>query len=659
MKLEQHNVQQRVAFLAAIMLGCVILLIFRYGWLQLVQGNSLGERMKAQVGQDYAIQSPRGAILDRNGRELAVSTMTKSLYIDPSHVENPQEVAANLAPLIGKSEQEILDDIAVGGGFVWVKRRMEQAEYEAVRQLIREKNYISCLNFRDEAKRYYPNDVLAANVIGFVGTDDKGLDGVEQALDKMLKGEVKETYLTTDRQDRPILDSIFSSRRRYAGDACKTIELTIDSSIQFIVEQELDRAIAENNPKAVTCVVMDPKTGEVLAMASRPSYNPNRFWDYNPEIWKNRAVSFIYEPGSTFKSVVAGAALQEKVVTPNQVFVDPGYVMVSGRRIQNWNGESFGTVTFTDVVKQSLNTGFAQVGLRLGADRLMSYAKNFGFGEPTGIDLPGEESGILFNPEDMRESDMATSAIGQSIAVTPLQLVTAMSAIANDGVLLKPHIVKSIRNADGSMYEERGKKEVRRVIDSATDKTLMGLLEQVVASGGGSKAAVRGYRIAGKTGTAQKIREDGSGYMDGRYIASFCGFAPVEDPKLTVLVMIDDPGTGNFYGGQIAAPVAGRIFAQLMRYMHIEPSSDPFAGMETEEKKPQHKPARLYTGEIPDGKILVPDFSGKSLREAAGLAADRGLSFQSEGSGYAVGQSIEMNTLVDKGTSITVYFKPS
>jgi stage V sporulation protein D (sporulation-specific penicillin-binding protein) len=659
MKLEQHNVQQRVAFLAAIMLGCVILLIFRYGWLQLVQGNSLGERMKSQVGQDYAIQSPRGAIIDRNGRELAVSTMTKSLYIDPSHVENPQEVAANLAPLIGKSEQDILDDIAVGGGFVWVKRRMEQAEYEAVRQLIREKNYVSCLNFRDEAKRYYPNDVLAANVIGFVGTDDKGLDGVEQALDKMLKGEVKETYLTTDRQDRPILDSIFSSRRRYAGDACKTIELTIDSSIQFIVEQELDRAIAENNPKAVTCVVMDPKTGEVLAMASRPSYNPNRFWDYNPEIWKNRAVSFIYEPGSTFKSVVAGAALQEKVVTPNQVFVDPGYVMVSGRRIQNWNGESFGTVTFTDVVKQSLNTGFAQVGLRLGADRLMSYAKNFGFGEPTGIDLPGEESGILFNPEDMRESDMATSAIGQSIAVTPLQLVTAMSAIANDGVLLKPHIVKSIRNADGSMYEERGKKEVRRVIDSATDKTLMGLLEQVVASGGGSKAAVRGYRIAGKTGTAQKIREDGSGYMDGRYIASFCGFAPVEDPKLTVLVMIDDPGTGNFYGGQIAAPVAGRIFAQLMRYMHIEPSSDPFAGMEAEEKKPQHKPARLYTGEIPDGKILVPDFSGKSLREAAGLAADRGLSFQSEGSGYAVGQSIEMNTLVDKGTSITVYFKPS
>ncbi|SHK54930.1 stage V sporulation protein D (sporulation-specific penicillin-binding protein) [Selenomonas ruminantium] len=659
MKKERRAVQRRISFLAFFMLLGVGLIVCRYAWLQLVQGNSLGERMKAQVGQDYAIQSPRGAIVDRNGREMAVSTMTKSLYIDPSHVENPQEVAANLAPLIGKSEQEILDDIAVGGGFVWVKRRMEQSEYEAVRQLIKEKNYISCMNFREEAKRYYPNDALAANVLGFIGTDDKGLDGVEQALDSLLKGEVKETYITTDQQARPILDSIFSNKRRYMGDACKTVELTIDSGIQFIVEQELDRAIAENNPKAITCVVMDPKNGEILAMASRPSYNPNKFWDYSPELWKNRAVSFIYEPGSTFKSVVAGAALQEKVVSPNQVFVDPGYVMVSGRRIQNWNGESFGTVTFTDVVKQSLNTGFAQVGLRLGAEKLMSYAKAFGFGEPTGVDLPGEESGILFNPEDMRDSDMATTAIGQSIAVTPLQLVTAMSAIANDGVLLKPHIVKSIRNADGSTYEERGKTEVRRVIDSATDKTLMGLLEQVVASGGGAKAQVKGYRIGGKTGTAQKIREDGSGYMDGRYIASFCGFAPVEDPQLVVLVVIDDPGTGNFYGGQIAAPVAGRIFSQLFRHLHIEPSSDPFAGMEPAEKKqPVHKPARPFAGEVPEGKVVVPDFRGKSLREAAGLAADKGLSFQSEGSGYATGQSIEVNTLVDGGTSITVYFEP-
>ncbi|MCR5437976.1 MAG: transpeptidase family protein [Selenomonas sp.] len=657
MKKRRYETQKNITGLAMFMLVILGIVVLRYGWLQLVQGNELSERMKSQVGHDYAIQSPRGAIIDRNGRELAVSTMTKSLYVDPNHVEDPQTLAADLAPLIEKTEQDVLDDIAVGGGFVWVKRRMEQSEYEAVRALIKEKGYSTCLGFRDEAKRYYPNDVLAANVLGFVGTDDKGLDGVEQALDSLLKGEIKEKYLTTDRRDRPILDSIFSSSRRYRGDYCKTVELTIDSGIQFIVEQELDRAVAENRPKSITCVVMNPKTGEVLAMASRPSYNPNKFWDYKPEVWKNRAVSFIYEPGSTFKSVVAGAALQEQVVTPNQVFVDPGYVMVSGRRIQNWSGTSFGTVTFTDVVKQSLNTGFAQVGLRLGADKITDYAKKFGFGEATGIDLPAEECGILFDPEQMRDSDIATMSIGQSIAVTPLQLVTAMSAIANDGVLLKPHIVKSIRNADGSVYEERGPQEVRRTIESATDKTLVGLLEQVVASGGGAKAGVKGYRIAGKTGTAQKIREDGAGYMEGRYIASFCGFAPVEDPQLTVLVMIDDPSQGNYYGGQIAAPVASRIFSQLFRYMRIAPSSDPFAGMEPP-KTPQPKPIKGYEGVVPEGMIVMPDFTGKSLREAARIASDKGLSFESEGSGFASGQSIPPNTLVDQGRSIVVYFKP-
>ena len=333
--------------------------------------------------------------------------------------------------------------------------------------------------------------------------------------------------------------------------------------------------------------------------------------------------------------------------------------MVSGRRIQNWNGASFGTVTFTDVVKQSLNTGFAQVGLRLGAENLMKYAKLFGFGEPTGIGLPGEESGILFDPKDMRASDIATTAIGQSIAVTPLQLVRAMAAIANDGVVLKPHIVKSIKNADGSTYMETQREEVGRALESATDKTLVGLLEQVVASGGGKKAAVKGYRIAGKTGTAQKIRPDGTGYMEGRYIASFCGFAPVEDPQVVVLVLIDDPGTGNFYGGQIAAPVAQRIFAQLLRYLKVEPSTDPFADMEKKErKKPRPAPAAGYEGEVPTGMIVMPDFSGLSIRAAAARAAQAGLQFESRGSGQATGQSVPANTLVEQGTRVIVNFSP-
>ena len=665
MKNVRATVQGRIARVALLMFVMLIVLTFRYAYLQIVQGDALAQRMRDQSGYEFRIQSLRGAILDRNGKELAISSMTRSLFIDPNHVyesHDPAEIAANIAPVLGLTEQEILDDIAVGGGFVWVKRRLEHSEYDAVRTVIREKGYSDCLGFQNEAKRYYPNDALAANVLGFVGTDDEGLDGVEQALDPLLKGEVREERLTVDGQRRPILDSIFFGRRTYRGDYCKTAVLTIDSTIQFMVEQELDRAMAENNPASITAIVMDPKTGEILAMASRPSYNPNRFWDYPQENWKNRAVSFIYEPGSTFKAIVAGAVLQEGIVTPNQVFFDPGYVMVSGRRIQNWSNESYGAVTFTDIVKNSLNTGFAQVGLSLGAEKLMHYTRLFGFGAQTGIDLPGEEEGILFKPEDMRDSDIATTAIGQSIAVTPLQLVTAMSAIANGGTLMRPHIVRAIKNPDGSVYEERTPQPIHETLQRTVNRTLIGLLEQVVATGGGSKAGVKGYRIAGKTGTAQKIRLDTSGYMEGRYIASFCGFAPVEDPIFTVLVMIDDPHGGNFYGGQIAAPVASRIFAQLLRYAHVEPSSNPFTQAEESEE-----PARM-TGEEkrmeavatpPEGKALVPDFTGLSMREAARLAEQRGLFFESEGTGAAVSQSLSVNDIVDQGTHIKVYFAPT
>ena len=665
MKNIRSTLQGRIGYVALVMIGVLVILVFRYAYLQIVQGDALAQRMRDQSGYEFRIQSLRGAILDRSGKELAVSSMTKSLFVDPNHVydtHTPEEIASDIAPLIGLTEQDILDDIARGGGFVWVKRRLEHTEYEAVRAVIREKGYSDCLGFQNEAKRYYPNDALAANVIGFVGTDDEGLDGVEQALDPLLKGEVREERLTVDGQRRPILDSIFAGRRVYGSDYCKTVSLTIDSTIQFMVEQELDRAMAENNPDSITAIVMDPKTGEILAMASRPSYNPNRFWEYPQENWKNRAVAFIYEPGSTFKAVVAGAALQEGIVTPNQVFFDPGYVMVSGRRIQNWSNESYGAVTFTDIVKKSLNTGFAQVGLSLGAEKMMHYTRVFGFGERTGIDLPGEEEGILFNADDMRDSEIATTAIGQSIAVTPLQLVTAMAAIANGGTLMHPYIVREIRNPDGSVYEERAPREIRRVLEPTVDRTLIGLLEQVVASGGGKKAGVKGYRIAGKTGTAQKIRRETAGYLEGRYIASFCGFAPVEDPIFTVLVMIDDPRGGDFYGGQIAAPVASRIFTQLLRYAHVEPSSNTFAETtgETEKGRSDDEEKRMEAAATPpEGKAVVPDFTGLSLREAARLAELRGLTFESEGTGAAVSQSLSVNDIVDQGERVKVYFHPT
>lgn len=566
-----NKIQNNIIFLFIGLIILIALIMARYAWIQIFRGDEMLSKLEAQVQDSAVLHVPRGTIYDADMKELAISTMVDSLYIDPNHVENPTQLASDLAPLIGISEQNILDDIAQGGGFVWVKRQLEPDASKAVRKLMKEKpEYVACIGFIQESKRYYPNDMLAANVIGFVGTDDKGLDGIEQQFDGMIKGEEQTASIFTDALARPILDSVFMKNSPVDAN-CKNIQLTINAQYQFIVEKALDKAMIDHGAESVTAIVMNPQNGDILAMASRPSYDPNNFHKYDPNVWKNRAVSDIYEPGSTFKSIVAAAGFQEKIVSPTDIFVDPGRIEVSGRTIQNWSGDSFGTVTFLDVVKNSINTGFARLGLELGGERLMNYARKFGFGEPTGIELPGEESGILFNPKDMVASDVATSSIGQSIAVTPLQMVTAMSAIANDGVLLKPHIVKAIYNADGSVYQKMEREEVRRCIDSDVDKTLKSVLEQVVSTGGGSKASIEGYHIAGKTGTAQKIDMVHGGYMPGRYIASFCGFGPVEDPQFTVLVIINDPAGGQYYGGQIAAPIAHDIFVQLFRYANIKP----------------------------------------------------------------------------------------
>lgn len=566
-----NKVQMHIIYLFIGLLIFIIGVMARYAWVQIVRGDEMLSRLESQVQESSVLHVPRGTIYDAEMKELAISTMVSSLYIDPNHVEDPEQTARDVAPLIGLTEKDILDDIAQGGGFVWVKRQMEPEETKALKNLMKEKpEYVACLGFIQESKRYYPNDMLAANVIGFVGTDDKGLDGIEQQFDGMIKGEEQTSSIFTDALARPIMDSVFLKNSPVDAN-CKNIQLTINAQYQFIIEKALDKAMMDHGAESVTAIVMNPKNGDILAMASRPSYDPNNFHKYDPNVWKNRAVSDIYEPGSTFKSIVAAAGFQEKLVSPTDIFVDPGTIEVSGRTIQNWSGDSFGTVTFLDVVKNSINTGFAQLGLELGGERLMNYARKFGFGERTGIELPGEESGILFNPKDMVASDVATSSIGQSIAVTPLQMITAMSAIANDGVLLKPHIVKAIYNADGTVYQQMEREEVRRCIDSDVDKTLKSVLEQVVSTGGGSKASIEGYHIAGKTGTAQKIDMVNGGYLPGHYIASFCGFGPVEDPQFTVLVIINDPAGGEYYGGQVAAPIAHDIFLQLFRYANVKP----------------------------------------------------------------------------------------
>lgn len=644
------TLQRRMAFFLVFVLAMIFILIIRIGWLQFIEGKRMTAKVANQVKDSQTLQSPRGTIYDREGRELAVSSLTKSLYADPSEIKDPDRVAGLLAPLLEMQAGEIKERLTVGGRFIWLKRMMEPAAAKRIEVLIKESD-LRGLAFLEESKRYYPNDNLAAHVLGFVGTDDIGLDGMEMALDKIIKGKAMEQFVDTDSRGIPIFKSIFTFAPPKQG---KSVYLTLDSTIQFIVEQGLDKAIQANRPQGATVIVMNPRTGEILAMANRPTYNPNQFYKYSAREWKNRAVSYNYEPGSTFKSIVAAAALQEGTLHPDERFIDNGYVEVSGRRIQNWSGESYGNISFVQVIEQSINTSFVQIGMRLGAYKLIEYAKTFGFGKATGIELPGEEEGLLFRPQDMRDSDVATMSIGQSIAVTPLQLITAVSSIANNGVLVKPHIIKEIRNADGSLDREGVTETVRQAISPETARTLTGLMEKVVSEGGGKKASLKGYRFAGKTGTAEKLQDDGSGYSAGRYIASFVGFGPVEDPQVAILVVLDDP-QGVYYGGEIAAPIAGEILEKIMRHLNILPQIANELPPPQETIPVSSVPAANV--QAPPGKIVVPNITGKSIREAGEKLTELGLSIVPVGTGVAVRQSIAPNTIVDAGTEITIYFE--
>ncbi|VBB05315.1 Hypothetical protein LUCI_0522 [Lucifera butyrica] len=650
-------VQKRIILLLVGLLLSFVVITGRIAWVQFVDGKQMVERIQFQLVDKWKLQSPRGTIYDRNGKELAVSRMTKSLYANPSHLNpDPDTVAAWLAPVLDLKQAVIKARLEQGGSFVWLKRMLEPEKSQAVTAIIKE-HQIKGLAFIEESKRYYPNDGLAAQTLGFVGTDDVGLDGIERALDKVIKGKQTEQAVETDSYGTPIFKSIFSYTPRKEG---KSVYLTLDLGIQFVVEQNLDKIMATTHARSATVIIMNPRTGEILAIGNRPGYNPNEFYRYNEKDWKNRAVSFIYEPGSTFKTVVAAAAVQENLIRPEDRFYDKGFVEVSGRRIQNWNGESYGNISFLKVFEDSINTGFVHIGLKLGAARLNHYAEMFGFGQTTGSGLPGEENGILFKTEDMRASDVATMAIGQSIACTPLQLLTAVSAIANDGVLLKPYIVKEIDNADGTVESRTTTQVVRQAVSPEAAHIVKYMMEKEMEEGGGKAGTVKGYLFGGKTGTAQRLNDNGSGYEAGHYISSFVGFGPVENPQVAALVVIDDPQGGLFYGSEIAAPAFRDIMTQVVRLLNIPPDNpQTLPAPETDQPVPAAPAAAAIPAESPPpGKAVVPNLAGTTIREAGELLNKAGLAFVPQGTGVMVRQSMPPGTVVQAGTEVTVYFEP-
>ena len=655
--------------LLAVFLGVII----RLGWLQIVLADELRKQSENQLTADLTQKHPRGSIVDRDGEELAVSIMTGSLYVDPEGMSddsvgnkaqsqrNVRRLAADLlAPVLHMDKERLYGIFTGGGRFVWLKRTMDPKDEEQVRKIIKE-NKLPGLHFLEESKRYYTKKRTAAQILGFIGTDDVGLSGIEYQLNDVLKGKDTKYSLMVDAAGQQILGSLLSDDpqdMQKQQEQLPTVYLTLDSKMQYVLEDAMDDAIARTQAKGAAAIIMDPYTGEILGMASRPTFDPNSFYKYSQESWNNKAVSMIYEPGSVFKPLVGCMGLTEGIISPGTIFNDKGSIRIADRVIHNWDGEGLGYVPFSTIIKFSINTGMVQLGMSLGADRLISYAKKFGFGSPTGIELPGEECGILYDPKMMYEPDVATMAIGQGIAVTPLQVLRAICAIANGGELLQPYIIKKIVAPDGSIIREGKKQVVRNVITPEVASQMRAMMEKVVSEGGGKTAAIKGYRIAGKTGTAEKLAE-GGGYAAGQYIASFVGFVPADKPKYAMLVMLDRP-QGAFYGSQVSAPIFRDTLQQILVAKGIQPTNReglPSFEMMNDAKakaKAKQMPQVLL---LPNGKIKLPDFKGIDMRYTAELLQQRHLRLKPYGSGIAYQQRPAPGAEVAEGTTVEVWFK--
>ncbi|MEI6285039.1 MAG: penicillin-binding transpeptidase domain-containing protein [Bacillota bacterium] len=656
-----RSMNNRTKLLFICLLIFVVVIIGRLAYLQIIRGGYLTDRLYGQVRDLLDVKNPRGGIFDANGKELAVSLMTKSLYANCYELKriknfDADKMAKDLGKILNKDPKNLKALLTSDKGFIWIERALDNSIYLEVENYMKtNKIYDYCgLYFIEESKRYYPNDSLAAQVLGFVGIDDDGLAGLEYQFDDVLKGEISQQRVSTDQRGTPILGSTIDYEPLKQG---KKIFLTLDSKMQFVVEQAMDKSLAATKATAMAVIIMDPINGEILAMASRPTFNPNLFSKATQQQLLNRVTGMVYEPGSTFKPLITAAALNEGLLKPTEMFSDSGHITIDGRTLQNWDSGSWGEMNFIRAFGQSINTIFVQVGQRVGRQRAASYVDKFGFGKKTGVDLPGEEQGILFDLKDMTNSDLASISIGQGMAVTPIQLITATAAMCNGGTTIKPHIVKKILNGDGSVFREEQTFTGTKILNNEAAQGMALLFEKDVSEGGGSKAAVSGYHFGGKTGTAEKLAITG-GYASGHYISSFVGFGPVESPKYIGLIVIDDP-QGVYYGGQISAPVFAEIMTQVMRYSGVA-QNVPTKKTDIPQRKSASTSNQANAAApriIPPGKILVPNVVGATIRAAGEQVTKTGLNFAVSGSGFVVSQSIPAFTIVDKGTLITVVAK--
>jgi len=680
--MQQDRVHVRLLILAAVALFWMTAVFGRVAYLQLFRHSDYLARASRQQRRVIEITPKRGAIYDRNMHPLAMSVPVQSAFAVPSEVKDAAMAARLLSSVLAISQDVLRQKLDGGGTFVWIQRKLPPEKSEAVKSL-----NLKGVYFQEENQRYYPKRDLAAHVLGFVDVDEKGLGGIEHEYDDLIRGKGEKIVVMADARQR-WFDGGEAQRDRGAS-----VVLTLDEKVQYIAERELAVAIEKTHAPAGTVIVQDPNTGAILALANWPKFNPNAASDAPAEARMNRAISAIYEPGSTFKLITLAAAFDQNLTRPDEVFdCENGSLVVGGRRIHDH--KAYGLLTVSDILAHSSDVGAMKIALRLGAPKFYDYIRGFGFGSPTGVDLPGESRGLLERLQHWVPSSIGAISMGQEVGVTPLQMVTAVSSVANGGLLYKPHTVQQFMRGERilQLSDPLPPPEQRRVIRPETAATLRHLMEGVILHGTGKNARLDGWTAAGKTGTAQKIDPATGRYSRTNVIASFTGFAPINNPAITILVSLDSPEGWPHEGGDVAAPVFKRIAEQVLAYLDV-PRDVPLsprlvqtayhqgegaesdslddlapvdfnAQMDSPNEKSQETPAKTPEAPLPEvtvavdegGDIPVPDFSGKTMREVTEACLRLGLNPVLVGTRLASLQSPAAGSKVRRGSKVTVQF---
>lgn len=627
-----NDIHIRIRFALLVVIICFILIIGKVFYIQVISYNKLSQLTEDLWSRKMTINAPRGDIIDRNGVVLATSIVTTTIYVVPSQIENKERVSKDIANILGCDYDDVYKYVSKNSSMEIIRKGMDLDSEVA--------DKIEALNYDGiylvvDSKRYYPYGETLSHIIGFVGSDNQGLSGLELTYDKYLTGQNGELkYYSDGKGNRlEVPDSYIAPSKGM------TLKLTLDIELIKAADNELNNAMDKYNSDASLSIVMVPDTGEILAIGSKPGFDPDNYQDYSEEIInRNLPIWMTFEPGSTFKIITLASSLEEKTVDLfKDTFTDTGSVNIDGSTLHCWKHGGHGTQTFLEVVENSCNPGFVALGNKLGTEKLMSYIKNFGFGSKTGIDLNGEGNGILFKPANMGPVELATTAFGQGISVTPIQQITAVSAAINGGFLNTPYVVSSIidSNSNSIIYENK-KKTQRQVISEEASLQVRYALESVVANGTGRNAYIENYRVGGKTGTAQKVSE--GKYLVGNYILSFVGFLPADHPEVIVYVAVDNPKGVTQYGGTVSAPIARSILMSAIEILDIDEKS---GGMLKE---------YIYTD---TRYLVVPDVVGMTKSDATKALKDFKVKYSGSGD-KVVYMSPSANTFQSVDTTITL-----